>query len=76
MTKVPFVCFKFSSMYIEQNAILKRGMWRTEKMTVWTFLSVLSNVFSKEKLVIEEHNVLLIYRAMKSSLWVFYGLMV
>lgn len=44
-------------------------------MTVWTFLSMLSNVFSKEKLVIEEHNVLLIFRAMKSFLWV-YGLMV
>lgn len=69
MTKVPFVCFKFSSMYIEQNAILKRGMWRTQ-MTVWTFLSVLSsNAFNKEKLVIEEHH-LLVCRAVRSSLWV------
>lgn len=24
-------------------------------MTVWTFLSMLSNVFNKKKLVIEEH---------------------
>lgn len=37
-------------------------------MTAWTFLSVLSDVFSKGKLVIEEHNVVLICRAMKSSL--------
>lgn len=37
-------------------------------MTVWTFLSMLSNVFSKEKLVIEECTVLLICRATKSSM--------
>lgn len=42
MTKVPFVYFKFSLMYIVQNAILKRGLWRTEKLTVWTFLFVLT----------------------------------
>lgn len=40
-------------------------------MTVWTFLSVLRDVFSKGKVVIEEHNVVLICRAMKSSLWVY-----
>ena len=37
-------------------------------MTVWTFLSVLSNVFSKEKLVAEEHNGPC--RAVENSLWI------
>lgn len=31
MTKVPFVCFKFSSMYIEQNAILEREREERER---------------------------------------------
>lgn len=42
-------------------------------MTVGTFLSVLSNVFSMEKLVTEEHNgpgALFTCTAVENSLWI------
>lgn len=61
MTKVLFVCFKFSLMYIVKNAILKRGVWRTESQQFGLFfLCSLSHVISDESCCSEEARLLIL----------------